>query len=138
VFGDGVNLASRIESLGIAGCILISDRVKEEIGNHPELKTVSVGSYQFKNIERRVEVFALDHEGLIKPKPSSLKGKIKEKGSHTNHEDGKDISKSIAVLPFVNMSNDPEQEYFSEGIVEEIINSLVHIKDLKIAGRTSS
>jgi adenylate cyclase len=138
VFGDGVNLASRIESLGIAGCVLISDRVKEEIGNHPELKTVSVGSYQFKNIERRVEVFALDHEGLIKPKPSSLKGKTKEKGSHPNHEDGKDRSKSIAVLPFVNMSNDPEQEYFSEGMAEEILNSLVHLKDLKVAGRTSS
>ena len=61
VVGDGVNLASRIESIGIAGCVLISDRVKEEISNHPELKAVSVGSYQFKNIERRVEVFALDH-----------------------------------------------------------------------------
>jgi adenylate cyclase len=138
VVGDGVNLASRIESLGIAGCVLISDRVKEEIGNHPELKTVSVGSYQFKNIERRVEVFALDHEGLIKPKPYSLKGKTEEKEYSTGHADGKHISKSIAVLPFVNMSNDPDQDYFSEGIAEEILNSLVHLKDLKVAGRTSS
>ena len=50
----------------------------------------------------------------------------------------KSPEKSIAVLPFVNMSNDPEQEYFSDGMAEEIINSLAHIKDLKIAGRTSS
>ena len=138
VVGDGVNLASRIESLGMAGCVLISDRVKEEIRNHPELKTVSVGSYQFKNIERRVEVFALDHEGLIIPKPYSLKGKTKEKESSNDHADGKHTSKSIAVLPFVNMSNDPDQEYFGEGIAEEILNSLVHLKDLKVAGRTSS
>jgi len=138
VVGDGVNLASRIESIGIAGCVLISDRVKEEISNHPELKAVSVGSYQFKNIERRVEVFALDHEGLIIPKPYSLKGKTKEKESSKDHADGGHTSKSIAVLAFVNMSNDPEQEYFGEGIAEEILNSLVHLKDLKVAGRTSS
>ena len=46
--------------------------------------------------------------------------------------------KSIAVLPFVNMSNDPEQDYFGDGIAEEILNSLVHLKELKVAGRTSS
>jgi|KBSSwiStaDraftv2_1062776.scaffolds.fasta_scaffold14148_5 TolB-like protein/class 3 adenylate cyclase/Tfp pilus assembly protein PilF len=138
VVGDGVNLASRIESLGIAGCVLISDRVKEEIRNHPELKTVSVGSYQFKNIERRVEVFALDHEDLIIPKPYSLEGKTEDKESSYDRAAGKHTSKSIAVLPFVNMSNDPDQEYFGEGMAEEILNSLVHLKDLKVAGRTSS
>ena len=138
VVGDGVNLTSRIESLGMAGCVLISDRVKEEIRNHPELKTVSVGSYQFKNIERSVEVFALDHEGLTIPKPYSLKGKTQEKESSYDHVGEKHNSKSIAVLPFVNMSNDPDQEYFGEGIAEEILNSLVHLKDLKVAGRTSS
>jgi len=138
VVGDGVNLASRIESLGIAGCVLISDRVKEEIRNHPELKTVSVSSYQFKNIERRVEVFALDHEDLIIPKPYSLEGKTEDKESSYDRAAGKHTSKSIAVLPFVNMSNDPDQEYFGEGMAEEILNSLVHLKDLKVAGRTSS
>jgi len=48
------------------------------------------------------------------------------------------VEKSIAVLPFVNMSNDPEQDYFSDGIAEEILNSLAHVKELKVAGRTSS
>jgi adenylate cyclase len=144
VFGDGVNLASRIESLGVAGSVLISDTANDELHNHPEFKTVSVGVYQFKNVKRTIEVFALNHEGLVKPTPNSLKGKTEEE-KDTDHETqkkpdpGKSISlKSIAVLPFVNMSNDPEQEYFSDGMAEEIINSLTRLKELKVAGRTSS
>jgi TolB-like protein len=136
VVGDGVNLASRIESLGVTGSVLISDKVNDELQNHPEIKTISMGTYQFKNIQREVEVFALDHEGLVKPIPDSLKGKTEERKAPS-------ISScmpehSVAVLPFVNMSNDPEQEYFSDGISEEILNSLSHLKNLKVAGRTSS
>jgi adenylate cyclase len=144
IFGDGVNLTSRIESLGVAGSILISDKANDELHNHPELKTISVGVFQFKNIKRLVEVFALNHEELVKPTPQSLSGKVEEKkeqvsGTHKKSAQGKNIPfKSIAVLPFVNMSNDPDQEYFSDGIAEEIINSLAHIKDLRVAGRTSS
>ena len=135
VFGDGVNLASRIESLGVAGSVLISDKINDELHNHPNLKTTSMGIYQFKNIDRLVEVFALDHEGLVKPIPNSLKGKTEEKKT-TNARPLQE--KSIAILPFINMSNDPEQEYFSDGIAEEILNSLSHLKDIKVAGRTSS
>ncbi len=57
----------------------LSDKVNDEISNHPELKTVSVGVYQFKNIILEVEVFALDHEGLVKPVANSLAGKTQEK-----------------------------------------------------------
>ena len=135
VFGDGVNLASRIESLGVAGSVLISDKVNDELHNHPKLKTLSMGTYQFKNIDRLVEVFSLDHEGLIKPIPNSLQGKTEEKKTRNNRPIQE---KSIAILPFLNMSNDPEQEYFSDGIAEEILNSLSHLKNLKVAGRTSS
>jgi adenylate cyclase len=144
IFGDGVNLTSRVESLGVAGSILISDKANEELHNHPELKTISVGTYQFKNINRLVEVFALNHEELVKPSHQSLTGKLEEKkepepGSHLKSAEGKNIPyRSVAVLPFVNMSNDPDQEYFGDGIAEEIINSLTHLKDLKVAGRTSS
>jgi TolB-like protein/Tfp pilus assembly protein PilF len=129
VIGDGVNLTSRIESMGIAGSVLISDKVKDEIINHPGMKTISMGFYQFKNIDKPVEVFALNHESLVVPQPGSLKGKTKEK---------KFPGKSIAVLPFINMSNEPGQEYFGDGIAEEILNSLSALKDLKVAGRTSS
>ena len=147
IFGDGVNIASRIESLGVAGSILISDKANEELHNHPSLKTVSVGIYQFKNVKRAVEVFALNHEGLVKPAPDSLTGKTEEKPSSRGDAKktragcnaAKNIPvKSIAVLPFLNIGNDPDQEYFSDGIAEEIINSLTNLKDLKVAGRTSS
>lgn len=67
IFGDGVNIASRIESLGVPGSILISDRVNDELCNHLEFKTVSVGFYKFKNVRREVEVFAIDDEKLVKP-----------------------------------------------------------------------
>lgn len=143
VFGDGVNVASRIESLGVAGSVLMSDKANDELLNHPELKTVSVGIYQLKNVKRPVEVFALTHEELIIPTRDSLKGKTKDKipepEAHKKSDTGKSIPlKSIAVLPFENMSNDPDQEFFSDGMAEEIINSLTHLKDLSVAGRTSS
>ena len=136
VFGDGVNLASRIESMGVTGSVLISDKINDELRNHPEIRTRSMGRYQLKNIEREVEIFALNHEGLVIPNPNSLKGKTEEKKVAPIH--ASTPKKSVAVLPFVNMSNDPEQEYFSDGIAEEILNSLSHLNDLKVAGRTSS
>jgi len=152
IVGDGVNVASRIESLGVAGSVLISDKVNDEINNHREFKTYSVGIYQFKNVDRKIEVFALDHEKLVKPVPGTLTGKTESntdpfslkperpmKDSNTKKKYPMyNAGKSIAVLPFVNMSNDSEQEYFSDGMAEEIINSLVHIRDLKVVGRMSS
>lgn len=138
LFGDGVNIASRIESLGVAGSVLISDKIQDEIINHTGISTYSVGLYQFKNVERQVEVFALDHEDLVKPVPNSLKGKTEEKKTRPFRNPKKPSSKSIAVLPLVNLSNDPEQQYFSDGVAEEIINSLSNLQDLKVAGRTSS
>jgi TolB-like protein/Tfp pilus assembly protein PilF len=75
-----------------------------------------------------MEIFALVIDGAPEISRHAFQGKFKELK----------IIKSIAVLPFVNMSNDPEQEYFSDGMAEEIINSLSHLKDLTVAGRTSS
>ncbi len=135
VVGDGVNVASRIESLGVTGSILISDKVNSELHNHPQIKTLSMGTYHFKNVDREIEVFAIDDECVVKPMPNTLKGKTQEKESNAFRPVPE---KSIAVLPFINMSNDPEQEYFSDGMAEEILNSLSHLKNLKVAGRTSS
>ena len=126
VYGDGVNLSSRIESMGIAGAILLSESVNEELKNHKEISTISLGHFEFKNITEPQEVFAVTNEGIKIPTPSQLKGKRKE------------ITKTIAVLPFVNMSSNAENEYFTDGMTEEIINALAKIKSLKVTSRTSS
>ncbi|RYG53314.1 MAG: hypothetical protein EOO01_04650, partial [Chitinophagaceae bacterium] len=144
VFGDGVNLASRIESLSVAGAVLMSDKVKDEIVNHPEFKTTSMGVYQLKNVDRHVEVFALDDDGIVKPDINTLEGKaglikpLIKKNATVQKSAALSFRNSIAVLPFHNMSNDPEQDYFSDGVAEEILNSLSSLKQLKVAGRASS
>ncbi len=126
VYGDGVNLASRIESMGVAGGILISGTLNNELKNHQQISTQSLGFFELKNIENPVEVFSVTNEGIIIPERSKLKGKQKEQ------------TKTIAVLPFVNMSSDVDNEYFSDGMTEEIINALAKIKGLKVTSRTSS
>lgn len=126
VYGDGVNFASRIESLGVAGAILLSGKLNDELKNHKSISTSSLGHFELKNISHVVEVFAITNEGIIVP--HNLKSKEKQKK----------INKTIAVLPFVNMSTSTENEYFSDGITEEIINALAKIKSLKVTSRTSS
>lgn len=126
VYGDGVNLASRVESMGVIGCILISDKVHFAVKNHPGISTTSLGYFEFKNIKDPVEVFAVTNIGIKVPERSQLKGKLKQK------------KKSIAVLPFVNMSADPENEFFSDGISEEILNALVKVEGFSVTARTSS
>ncbi len=126
IYGDGVNLASRIESMGVAGGILISGTLNNELKNHQQISTQSLGFFELKNIENPVEIFSVTNEGIIIPELSQLKGKQKEQ------------TKTIAVLPFVNMSSDVDNEYFSDGMTEEIINALAKIKGLKVTSRTSS
>jgi TolB-like protein/class 3 adenylate cyclase/Tfp pilus assembly protein PilF len=127
-YGDSVNIASRIESLSVAGAVMISDKVYDEIKNQQEFQTISMGVFQLKNVKRPYEVFAISNNGIRVPAEHELKGKV----------DGHAPNKSVAVLAFKNMSHDPEQDYFGEGIAEEIINSLAQLKDLKVAGRTSA
>lgn len=76
IYGSGVNLASRIESLGMAGAVLFSKSVCEQIQNHPEFEAVSLGSFSFKNVEKRTEVFALTNEGLPVPKVNEADAKL--------------------------------------------------------------
>jgi len=126
IYGDGVNVASRIESISTPGSVLISGKLYDEIKNHPGLPATSLGSFKFKNVQRPLFVYALGSEKLLIPTKEQLKGRIAE------------TAKSIAVLPFVNMSTDPENEFFSDGISEEIINALTRIEGLQVTSRTSS
>jgi adenylate cyclase len=115
VYGDSVNLASRIEALSVPGGVLVSDKIFDEIRNHPDIQTNLLGKFSLKNVKRQVEVYAIANEGLVIPSPAQI-----------SVRSGSD--KSIAVLPFVNMSADPENEYFSDGISEEILNALTHVE----------
>ncbi|MCK5279912.1 MAG: tetratricopeptide repeat protein, partial [Cyclobacteriaceae bacterium] len=126
IYGDGVNLASRIESLSVPGAVLISGKVFDEIKNHPDIKTKTLGKFELKNVKQPVEVFAISCNGLVVPGWRDIKGKT-----------GESI-KSIAVLPFTNMSSDIENEYFSDGMTDEIINALTKVKGLQVTSRTSS
>ena len=125
LYGDCVNLASRIESISVPGAVLISDKVFDEVKNQNEIKTTPLGKVNLKNIKKPVEVHAIANEGLVVPTPVQVGVKA-------------DCDKSIAVLPFVNMSADPENEYFSDGISEEILNSLTHVRGIQVTARTSS
>lgn len=126
VYGDGVNFASRIESMSVVGAVLLSSKLNDELKNHPSISTQSVGYFELKNISDPVEVFAVTNDGIKVPARSDLKGK------HNTP------SKTIAVLPFVNMSSNADNEYFSDGMTEEIINALARVKGLKVTSRTSS
>ncbi|KAA3609900.1 MAG: guanylate cyclase [Calditrichaeota bacterium] len=126
IYGDGVNIASRIETLSVPGSVLVSGKLYDEIKNHSSLPAKALGSFKFKNVQRPLNLYALGSDKLQVPTKVELKG--------INNES----LQSIAVLPFVNMSTDPENEFFSDGISEEIINALTRIDGLQVTSRTSS
>ena len=76
--GDGVNVASRIQSLGQANTVLFSKEVHDKIKNQPEFKTVCLGMFDFKSVDEPMEVFALANAGLVVPKKEEMSGKLKE------------------------------------------------------------
>jgi TolB-like protein/class 3 adenylate cyclase/Tfp pilus assembly protein PilF len=126
IYGDGVNLASRIESLAVPGSIFISEKVFDEIKNQENLTAREMGYFELKNVIKPVRIFAIDIKGLVVPARDELKGKTKHPINR------------LAVLPFVNMSADPENEYFSDGITEELLNAFTKVDGLQVTSRTSA
>ena len=168
IYGDCVNLASRIESLSVPGAVLFSDKVFDEIKNQRDIETKQLGKFHLKNVKRPIEVYAAANVGLVVPLLSEINDKIEHKASSLfslfkeksirpiistamavilllmaalifrqtgNNNTSID---SIAVLPLVNLSGNPEQEYFVSGMHETLITELSKISALKVISRTST
>lgn len=126
IYGDGVNMASRIESMAVPGSVFISEKVYDEIKNQENINAREMGYFELKNIKQPVRLFAIANNGIVVPNRHHLQGKTKQP------------SNRLAVLPFVNMSADPENEYFSDGITEELLNALTKVDGLQVTSRTSA
>ena len=147
VFGDGVNVASRIQSLGQANTILFSSEINNKIRNNAEFKTVAIGQFEFKNVDEPVEVFALTGNGLVVPKKEEMEGKLKAAKKRSLSKNilvfsaiiiliiaglfaykkfsGDQLAnikeRTIAILPFKNISvNKEENEPFCVGVALEL------------------
>lgn len=168
VFGDTVNIASRLESMGVSGSILCSEKVKNAIENNKMWDLKDLGVFTLKNVSHPLKVFAISNEGFVVPSKNQIEKKIARPYSITNSpvfkwslggllallilmvafflnknnntntfENTIPNDKSIAVLPFVNLSADKDNQYFCDGMTEDILNRLSSVKDLRVMSRTS-
>jgi TolB-like protein/class 3 adenylate cyclase len=126
LFGDAVNVAARLEALAEPGGICVSGTVRDQIGTKLPVSFADLGEQQVKNIAQPIRAYRIGGE-ILPTVPSVV-------GSALPLPD----KPSIAVLPFANMSGDPEQEYFADGMVEEIITALSRIRWLFVIARNSS
>jgi adenylate cyclase len=125
IFGDGVNVAARLEALAEPGGICVAMRVQEDATGKLDLVFEDIGEQQLKNIARPVRAYRVIISDQSATPPASTGPPLPDKPS-------------IAVLPFANLSGDPEQEYFADGMVEEIITALSRIRWLFVIARNSS
>jgi adenylate cyclase len=130
IFGDGVNVAARLESIAEPGGICVSAAVRDQVGDRLELGYEDLGDRQVKNISRPIRVYKVivggqkpgaDH--FAEDKPSAATETAKKP--------------AIAILPFVNMSGDPEQEFFADGLTEDIITELSRFRQLLVISRNA-
>ena len=166
IYGDCVNIASRIESLSVPGAVLFSAKVYDEIKNQRDIKTKPIGKFHLKNVKQPVEVYAGANEGLVIPLPADIHGKTAEPYSLSSIFKKRSVRlisfltasiiimlivalllllpkknssiNSIAVLPLENLSGDSTQEYFVSGMHETLISELSKISALKVISRTST
>jgi adenylate cyclase len=128
IFGDGVNVAARLEALAEPGGICVSRMVRDNVRDKLDCTFEDLGEQQVKNIARPVRVYRVQDDGAPanrSARPSPQAAPLPDKPS-------------IAVLPFANMSNDPEQDYFADGIAEDVITALSRYPSLFVIARNSS
>jgi adenylate cyclase len=126
ILGDGVNVAARLEQLCEPGGVLVSDTVREHVGNKLSVVFDYIGPLNLKNIGRPVGAHRVQPPGKLQPAVRAL-------------PTGEAVAKpSVAVLPFANLTGDPEQDFFCEGIAEDLITELSKISGLFVAARQST
>jgi len=129
LLGDGVNIASRLEQMAEAGGIVVSETVREQIRGKVAFPCSYLGEQTAKNIARPLRTYRVDwrQSDIWDAGPGGSPG-----------APALPSKPSIAILPFANLGGDPEQEYFADGIVEEIITALAHFRHLFVIARNSS
>src|SRR5260370_1144993 len=131
IYGDGVNVAARLEALAEPGGICVSRVVRDQVRDKLAFSFEDMGEQQVKNIARPIRV----HRVLLgeRPDPSDPTAAVPPKPPLALPD-----KPSIAVVPFQNMSGDPEQEYFADGMVEEITAALCRVRDFFVIARNSA
>jgi TolB-like protein len=133
IYGDGVNIAARVQELAEGGGVCISGSVCDEISSKLSLDCESLGAHTLKNIDEPVRVYRVqvDSSARGEAPPGALSAAA---GPELELGD----KPSVAVLPFANMSDDPEQEHFTDGITDDIITDLAKIRGLAVVARNSA
>ena len=159
VYGDSVNIASRIESLGVAGSVLFSKRIRQHIDNQPEFEIKDLGEFDFKNVDKTMKVYALANQGLVIPAKNQMNGKIKKLSRLSPYlvafiaiaialgiyASAKWQSKStgtilsseirnerIAVIPIKNKTNETELDILGDMAADWINRGLMEVKDTEV------
>ena len=133
IYGDGVNIAARIQGLAEGGGVCISGPVHDEISSKLSLDCESLGEHTLKNIDEPMRVYRVRVD-------SSTRGEAPPGSPPAEAGPGLELCEqpSVAVLPFANMSDDPEQEHFTDGITDDIITDLAKIDGLAVVARNSA
>jgi adenylate cyclase len=142
LYGDGVNVAARLEALAEPGGITLSGKFHEEVSRKLEMSFVSTGEQEMKNIRNPISTYKIEISDLFQLEGASSNdssSQINELEDRNNKEEIVENSiPAIAVLPFANMSGDPEQDYFVDGITEDIITNLSLWRNFPVISRNSS
>ena len=137
LYGDGVNVAARLEAEAPPGGIVVSRAVREAVEGRLKAKLQALGELALKNIERPVHAFRVEWDVADWKAVEADAPKAAIPAAPTTSSLALPDKPSIAVLPFQNMSGDPEQEYFADGMVEDIITAMSRFKSLFVIARNS-